>query len=962
MSGGGAGTGGVRVPMRVRKLEVAESTPRVPIRRALKLLLRDRRGSVLILMLASILSGFCESAALAIVVETAATIATGARRTHVHIGPLHVHPQIDTLFEIALALVIFRLLLQIPLSILPPRIASDMQAELRSRLFHAFSRSSWDVQSRDLEGQLQETMTGQVGQATSALLNAMGLLTSSVLLVVLLVSAFALNVLAAAFVLVLTVSLIAMLRPLRKAGVRRARALSLAQVKYARGIAEAIRMAEETHVFGAGAAQRKRIGGFVATARRHTFATQVLLRLAANLYGAVISLLFVGTLAFLYEIGRSHAASLGAVVVILVRASASGQNVQAAYQGLIQAMPFVERTQEAERRYLESSRGEGSQPLAGVRTLVFEGVGYAYRAGRPVLSDVSFEVDGGEVVGVIGPSGAGKSTLVQLLLRLREPDQGRYLVNGVPAGEVLQEDWHRHVAYVPQEPRLLHASVAENIRFFRDIDDQAVADAARLARIHDDVMSWPDGYDTLVGPRADAVSGGQQQRICLARALVANPGVLVLDEPTSALDPTSEALIQESLTGLKQQLTLFIVAHRMSTLDICDRVMIIIDGKLVAFDTIDYLRQHNTYYRTASKITTDEAQTGDDAPTNGEALADGPAPQPSVDLEQPEPGTPAPAAARGRVPDFFIVGQPKSGTTALYETLKRHPQIYMPKGKEPWFFAPELHVRTPPRPEGTPGTLEEYVKLFEAAGPEQRVGEATALYLWSQTAAQRIAEVQPAARIIAILREPASFLHSLHLQFLQTYVETEGDLRKALALEDERRAGRSLPRHTYWPDALLYSEHVRYVDQLRRYHAAFGAEQVQVLIYDDFRADNDATVREVLRFLEVDDAVLPDVPQANPTVRPRSQRLHALVHALSVGHGPLSTSAKEAIKTLTPQGVRRQALYAAQQRVVFAEPEPADAQLVRELRMRYKPEVEALSEYLGRDLVTLWGYDSLTVG
>jgi ABC-type multidrug transport system fused ATPase/permease subunit len=155
---------------------------------------------------------------------------------------------------------------------------------------------------------------------------------------------------------------------------------------------------------------------------------------------------------------------------------------------------------------------------------------------------------------------------------------------------------------VPQEPRLLHASVAENIRFFRDIDDEAVQRAGRLARIHDDVMGWPDGYETIVGPRADAVSGGQQQRICLARALVARPEVLVLDEPTSALDPTSESLIQESLMGLKQQLTLFIVAHRMSTLDICDRVMIIIDGKLTAFDTIELLQRNNTYYRSASAL------------------------------------------------------------------------------------------------------------------------------------------------------------------------------------------------------------------------------------------------------------------------------------------------------------------------------------------------------------------------
>ncbi len=115
-------------------------------------------------------------------------------------------------------------------------------------------------------------------------------------------------------------------------------------------------------------------------------------------------------------------------------------------------------------------------------------------------------------------------------------------------------------------------------------------------------MGWPKGYDTIVGPRADAVSGGQQQRICLARALAARPEVLVLDEPTSALDPHSEALIQESLTALKHELTLFIIAHRMSTLDICDRVMVIIDGRLVAFDTIELLAANNPYYRTASTI------------------------------------------------------------------------------------------------------------------------------------------------------------------------------------------------------------------------------------------------------------------------------------------------------------------------------------------------------------------------
>jgi ATP-binding cassette subfamily B protein len=602
MSGGGAGIGAQAVSRRSGAPAGERSSPPLSMRRALMSLLGDRRGSIVILMITSILSGFAESATLAILAEAAATLAIGTSRTHIRIGPLHLHPGIDALLWVALLLALIRLALQVPLSILPPRIASNMQSSLRTKLFHSFSEASWEVQARDREGQLQEIMTGQVGQATGAALNAMGLMTSAVLLVVLLVSAFAFNALAAGIVLVLTLTLFGLLRPLRGAGVRRARALSRAQVQYARGIAESIRIAEETQVFGAAAAQRRRMGGFVASAKRHMFATQVLLRLAANLYAAVISLMFVGALFLLYEIGKSHAGSLAAVVIILVRASVSGQNIQAAYQGLIQAMPFVERTQEAERRYRESRPREGTQPLPLVKTLAFDGVGYAYRPGRPVLSDIRFEVNGGEVVGVIGPSGAGKSTLVQLLLRLRVPDEGRYLVNGIAAQDIAQSDWHQRVAYVPQEPRLLHASVAENIRFFRDLDDDAVEQAARLARIHDDIVSWSEGYDTIVGPRADAVSGGQQQRICLARALVARPEVLVLDEPTSALDPASEALIQESLTGLKQQLTLFIVAHRMSTLDICDRVMIIIDGKLEAFDTIASLQQHNSYYRSATAL------------------------------------------------------------------------------------------------------------------------------------------------------------------------------------------------------------------------------------------------------------------------------------------------------------------------------------------------------------------------
>jgi hypothetical protein len=307
------------------------------------------------------------------------------------------------------------------------------------------------------------------------------------------------------------------------------------------------------------------------------------------------------------------------------------------------------------------------------------------------------------------------------------------------------------------------------------------------------------------------------------------------------------------------------------------------------------------------------------------------------------------------VPAFFIVGQPKCGTTALYEMLRRHPGLHMPV-KEPWYFAAD---RLPVNSEGYPKTLDEYLSLFGEAPPGKLVGEASPVYLMSEVAASAIAEVRPDARIIAILREPAEFLRSLHLQSVQDHVETEKDLGRAIALEPARREGREIPRHTDRPHELMYSEHVRYVEQLKRFDAVFPPEQVLVLIYDDFRADNEATVRQVLRFLGVNDGGPIEVMEANPTVRVRSPRLHELLRSLYLGRGPAAAVAKAAIKAVTPKRMRRQAQTAVRQRALYAKPHPPDEEVMGALRRRFKSEVVELSAYLDRDLVSLWGYDEL---
>jgi hypothetical protein len=326
---------------------------------------------------------------------------------------------------------------------------------------------------------------------------------------------------------------------------------------------------------------------------------------------------------------------------------------------------------------------------------------------------------------------------------------------------------------------------------------------------------------------------------------------------------------------------------------------------------------------------------------------------------------PDPEARSGRLPDFFIVGHQKCGTTALYLMLKGHPQIFMCPSKEPRFFAPDQTSRL--RAGGSvkhPDTLEGYMRLFEEAAADQRAGEASPQYLRSQEAAANIAASCPQARIVAILREPASFLRSLHLQLVHNDQETETDLRRALELEPERRAGRMIPPHCRSPASLFYSEHVHYAEQLRRFHAAFPAEQVKVLIYDDFRADNAGVARELLRFLDVDaDGPLGEV-ETDTLPAVRRPGLHRLAGGLRLARqNPAAAGLPlRVLNAALPRALRSDAMRTRFGRVVYGAPPSSDEQLMLELRRRFAGEVQAISEYLGRDLVALWGYDEDTNG
>jgi Sulfotransferase family len=339
--------------------------------------------------------------------------------------------------------------------------------------------------------------------------------------------------------------------------------------------------------------------------------------------------------------------------------------------------------------------------------------------------------------------------------------------------------------------------------------------------------------------------------------------------------------------------------------------------------------------------------------TRGDEARNADAREPSV------PGTQA------RVPDFFIAGHQKCGTTALYEMLRSHPAIFMPQLKEPAFFATDHRSdrarRASSAPTRRPRTLDAYLALFAPADPGQRIGEASGQYLRSRTAASGIAALRPDARIIVILREPASFLRSFHLQMVSSRVETETDFEKALALEPERRAGKRIPRSCQHREHLLYSDHVRYVEQLRRFDQLFPPEQMLVLIYDDFRSDNVTTVRRVLRFLDVDDTRPVEVVQTKPVNAVRSMTFH---HLLGMGRRArlqpdAATRLERTINALTPMFLKNEVFRKRWHRMIYERPLAPDEQLMRQLRSRFKPEVRALSDYLDRDLVALWGYNDV---
>jgi ATP-binding cassette, subfamily B, bacterial len=231
-------------------------------------------------------------------------------------------------------------------------------------------------------------------------------------------------------------------------------------------------------------------------------------------------------------------------------------------------------------------------------TVEYEQVRFAFENGRPVLDEVSFRAEPGQLIAIVGPSGSGKTTLVTLMPRFREPSGGRVLIDGHDVMGYKLAGLRRSIAVVLQEPIILSGTVADNLRYGRlDAGDREVEEAARLANAHDFIVALEHGYDTPLPEAGRRLSGGQKQRLTIARAFLKDAPIVILDEPTAALDPRSENEVVEALRRLRAGRTTFVIAHRLSTVRHADQILVLDHGRIVARGTHDELLERSAFYR-----------------------------------------------------------------------------------------------------------------------------------------------------------------------------------------------------------------------------------------------------------------------------------------------------------------------------------------------------------------------------
>ncbi|MGI8916511.1 MAG: ABC transporter ATP-binding protein [Chloroflexota bacterium] len=487
------------------------------------------------------------------------------------------------------------------------RVGQAIMFDLRNQLFAHLQRMSLRFYVQTQTGQIMSRVNNDVGAVQNAVTGTLvGIVTSTVTVVSTLAVIFALN---AHLALLACVILPAFVAPMRSVGRFRQRISKLTQQRQADLTAH---MEERlsisgfilTRVFGRQADERQRFRAI----NQDLMDYQIRQTMVGRWFYMLMAVLSAIGPALIYWYGGrlviSSSLTIGTVVAFvaylgnLYRPVTNLANV---YVDLRGALGVFDRIFEYLDMTPDVCDEAGATPLPPVQGRVtFRDVTFSYAgADRPAVDHISFDIQPGQLVALVGPSGAGKTTLTTLVPRFYDPDSGAVEIDGKDVRQVTLDSLGAQLAMVTQETFLFHTTIMENLRYAKPGATEAeVIAAARAANIHDFIASLPAGYETVVGERGYRLSGGEKQRLAIARALLKDPSILILDEATSALDSTSEALIQAALVPLMQGRTSIVIAHRLSTILSADVILVIDHGRLVEQGNHTQLLALNGLYAT----------------------------------------------------------------------------------------------------------------------------------------------------------------------------------------------------------------------------------------------------------------------------------------------------------------------------------------------------------------------------
>jgi ATP-binding cassette, subfamily B, bacterial len=544
----------------------------------------ERTRVVIFSLLASV-GAQAETVALVLIALMASSLAAGREEVAVDVFGAHFSMPSAMAGLAVLGSVGLAVAISWVLAVMTSRRWAKIETLQRERLFVRLMAAEWEDQASVRSSRMQGRMrlTDARGQVFGGLVAWCRSVTS---ILIFLVVAIGISLSTAVAAVVLGGLLSAVVLPLRRHAATLSTIAAGIEVELTDEVVEAIDQGPDVQVFDAWPVLGQRFDERSSRLEATRARAGILAAILPVVYQFGALALIAGVLLVATKLGGTSLAvgETAAAALLLLRSVQYGQAVQGALHKLAQHLPYAERL-DTELGSVPQPHRTGVRELEGIDIIELSGVSYTYPgASAPALREVDLSLSPGAILGIAGPSGSGKSTLAQVLLRLRWPTQGRMLVNAVDSADFSQESWRRLVSHVPQSPRLLHGSLADNVAYL-DATIPADAITTALEAVGLDVLAeqLPGGVDSHLGPSSRTLSGGQVQRIGIARALARGAQLVVLDEPTSALDVDSEELVTTALAALarRPRTIVIVIAHRPSTLRLCDKVLILDAGRVV---------------------------------------------------------------------------------------------------------------------------------------------------------------------------------------------------------------------------------------------------------------------------------------------------------------------------------------------------------------------------------------------